>query len=132
MPISQTCGGIFWLLSEAGMNSRATSPTPVPIEKVIADSRNGGTLPDASVSSASSAHMATAEKPISVARPILSPVARPILSPVMRLAYCTASKRPALIVKVPICVPTVAWIGAYTPVWPSGANVTIMRLRFFR
>jgi hypothetical protein len=35
-----------------------------------ADSRNGGTLPDASVSSASSAHMATAEKPIKVARAI--------------------------------------------------------------
>ncbi len=57
------------------MNSRATSPTQVPMVKVIADSRKGGTAPDASVSSASSAHMATAEKPISVARPIPSPAA---------------------------------------------------------
>ncbi len=73
MPISQTCGGIFTAFGRAGENSRAARPTQVPMAKVIADSRNGGTAPDASVSSASSAHMATAENPISVARAILFP-----------------------------------------------------------
>src|SRR5690606_14242349 len=49
---------------------------PVPMAKVMAESRKGGTVPEASVSRASSAHMATAEKPISVARPIRSPSRR--------------------------------------------------------
>ena len=45
MPIIQTCGGIFAARAGAGMNRRATSPTTVPIAKVIAESRNGGTGP---------------------------------------------------------------------------------------
>ena len=53
-----------------------TSPTAVPIEKQIADMRNGGTSPEASVSSASSDHIAIAENPISVARPIPHPFTR--------------------------------------------------------
>src|SRR6185312_11552623 len=74
MPISHTCGGIFGCAAGCAMNSRATRPTQVPMAKVMAESRNGGTWPEASVRSASSAHMATAEKPISVARPIFPPV----------------------------------------------------------
>src|SRR5687767_2680682 len=73
MPTIQTCGGIFSRRAGAGMNRRATSPTSVPIAKVMAESRSGGTAPEASVSSASDAHMATAEKPISVARPMSDP-----------------------------------------------------------
>jgi hypothetical protein len=53
-------------------NARKASPTAVPMAKVIADIRNGGTFPDAAVSCARSAHMATAEKPINVARDIAS------------------------------------------------------------
>ena len=68
MPMTQTWNGIFAGWSGAGMKRRATRPTAVPIAKVMADSRKGGVLPDASVKSASSAHMATAEKPIRVAR----------------------------------------------------------------
>jgi hypothetical protein len=43
------------------------SPTVEPMAKVSAESRKGGTSPDASVNNASSAHIATALKPISVA-----------------------------------------------------------------
>ena len=70
MPMTQTWNGIFAGWSGTGMKMRAASPTIVPMAKVIADSRKGGVLPDASVRSASSAHMATAEKPIRVARAI--------------------------------------------------------------
>ena len=41
---------------------------PPPIAKVSAASWNGGTCPDATVSSASSDHIAIAAKPSSVAR----------------------------------------------------------------
>ena len=108
------------------MNSRATRPTSVPIANVMAESRNGGTEPEASVKSASNAHIATAEKPISVARPMLHiPGAR-------HPRYFVASNLCAWTVIGPICVPTVARTGPYTPVVPSGANVIVMRLRFFR
>ena len=70
MPMTQTSRGIFSERSGAGANGRATRPTAVPMVKVIADMRKGGTSPDASVKSASSDHMATAENPISVARAI--------------------------------------------------------------
>ena len=69
MPITQTCHGILACCA-GGETSRMARPTHVPIAKVSAESRNGGTSPDASVNSASSAHMATAENPISVARAI--------------------------------------------------------------
>ena len=43
-----------------------------------------------------------------------------------------ASNRRALTVIVPISVPIVAWIGAYTPVSPIWANVTMIRLLVLR
>ena len=67
MPISQTTGGMRSRIL-APPRGRAASPTSVPMENAIDDSWNGGTLPDRSVRSASSAHIATAEKPMSVAR----------------------------------------------------------------
>src|SRR5690349_8089120 len=72
MPISHTCGGIFSRRA-GGAKARAASPTQVPMAKQIAESWNGGMEPDASVKSASSAHVAMAEKPINVARAICIP-----------------------------------------------------------
>ena len=126
MPISQTCGGMRSRTGGVGERNRAASPTHVPMAKQIAESSNGGIEPDASVRSASSAHIATAEKPIRVARAMSSPWNA------HRRAPQPASKRRAWMVIVPICVPTVAWMGAYMPVLPSGAKVTTMRLLVLR
>jgi len=68
--MSHTTGGTLSLLRKAGEAAWAASPTPVPMAKVMAESWKGGTLPDAAVISANSAHMAIAEKPIKVARAI--------------------------------------------------------------
>ena len=65
--------------ADRGEKARTPSPTSVPTAKVRADNRKGGTSPDASVISASSAHMATARKPIKGA-PCISlpaPLGRP-------------------------------------------------------
>src|SRR5690606_28188336 len=65
--------GIFCSSRCEGMSSRAARPTPVPMAKQMAESWKGGIAPEASVSSASSDHIATAEKPIRVARAIIPP-----------------------------------------------------------
>ena len=131
MPMTQTWIGIFTGVSGAGVNSRATRPTAVPTAKVIADRRKGGVLPDASVSSARSAHMATAEKPIRVARAIGKPPFSkfgPGSRQYFRTGTYKVSKRRARTVIVPILVPIVACTGAYMPVLPTWANVTMIRL----
>ncbi|MCY1248030.1 hypothetical protein D9M72_614170 [compost metagenome] len=51
----------------SGLIPSTTRPGRLPIRKQIAESWNGGILPDAAVNSASSDHIRMAEKPISVA-----------------------------------------------------------------
>ncbi len=124
MPINQTSGGIF--TGSEGLGAMAhRQPDQCTNCEVIAESRNGGTLPDPSVSNASSAHMATAEKPI------MSPVPYPALGAGLP-RYFFVSSLLTLTVTVPISVPTVAYTGAYTPVEPSGAKATTILLSFSR
>ena len=102
--------------------------------KVMAVNWNGGMAPDASVKSASSAHMATAEKPISVALPTKPSAVRMLsgrtdginrqelqtcqaISPSVcgspgGFGYFSSSKRAAAMVMVPISVVAVILIGA--------------------
>src|SRR5687767_10916183 len=75
MPTTHTAGGTGSAVGGARPAKRATKPIAEPMAKHSAERRSGGTSPDASVRSASSAHTATAENPISVARPTTRPLA---------------------------------------------------------
>ena len=68
MPVIQTLAGCLRWRMRSGLAISTKMPGRLPIRKQIADSWKGGILPEAAVSSASSAHIRIAVKPIRVAR----------------------------------------------------------------
>lgn len=111
MPIAQTASGTRRAGGAVRPANRAAKPIAAPIENDIADRRNGGTFPDAAVRSASSAHIAMAEKPMSVAR-AKSPIPEPLCGFCAPAYWLTASNRRALTTNVPISVVADSLIGA--------------------
>ena len=72
MPLTQTFAGWRSKARRFGLRTSTTMPGTLPMAKQIADSWNGGILPEAAVSSARNDHIRMAEKPVKVARSFTS------------------------------------------------------------